>query len=87
MHTAFCLVSLDGNTPVQAAEEIRAIRGVREAHATMGEFDVVVMVCAHETREIPRIAEAVRRVHGVVRVVTCVVVGPRSHPDGCADEV
>lgn len=74
MHTAFCLVSLDGNTPVRAAEEIRAIPGVLEAHATMGEFDVVAVVRAHKTRQIPRIAEAMRQVHGVVRVVTCVVV-------------
>jgi DNA-binding Lrp family transcriptional regulator len=74
MHIAFLLISLDGNTPAQVARELRTIPGVSEAHATLGDYDVIAIVRAEHTREIPQITERVSRVHGVVEVLTCVGV-------------
>ncbi|MDR5709530.1 MAG: Lrp/AsnC ligand binding domain-containing protein [Armatimonadota bacterium] len=74
MHIAFLLISLDGNTPAQAAREVRTIPGILEAHATLGEYDVVAIARAEHTREIPQITERVSRIHGVVKVLACVAV-------------
>jgi DNA-binding Lrp family transcriptional regulator len=73
-HVAFLLVSLDGNTPAQVARDLRGIAGVSEAHATMGDYDVVAVLRADHTRDIPRITAEVQRVRGVVKIVSCVSV-------------
>lgn len=74
MNVAFLLLTLDGNTPAQVAREARAIPGVHEVYATLGPYDVVVVVRSEATRDIPLLAERLRRIHGVVQVVTCVAV-------------
>lgn len=74
MHVAFLLVNLDGNTPAQVAREALKVPGVREVYATLGPYDVVVVVRSEATRDIPAVAEQLRRIHGVVHVVTCVAV-------------
>ncbi len=74
MHIAFLLISLDGNTPAQVAREVRTIPGIAEAHATLGDYDVIAVVRAEYTRDIPQITEQVRKVHGVVKVLACVAV-------------
>lgn len=73
-HVAFILMSLDGNTPARVAREVREIAGVSEAHATMGDYDVIVVLRAEHTRDIPRITTEIRRVHGVTKIVSCVAV-------------
>jgi DNA-binding Lrp family transcriptional regulator len=73
-HVAFLLVSLDGNTPARVAREVRGIAGVSEAHATMGDYDVIAVLRAEHTRDIPRIIAEIRGVHGVIKIVSCVVV-------------
>jgi uncharacterized protein with GYD domain len=47
---------------------------VSEAYATLGPYDVVVVVRAEATRDIPGVAERLRQIHGVVQVVCCVAV-------------
>lgn len=74
MNVAFLLLTLDGNTPAQVAREAREIPGVSEVYATLGPYDVVVVVRTDASREIPALAERLRRIHGVVQVVSCVAV-------------
>jgi DNA-binding Lrp family transcriptional regulator len=74
LNVAFLLLTLDGNTPAQVAREAQRIPGVSEAYATLGPYDVVVVVRAEATRDIPALAERLRRIHGVVQVVSCVAV-------------
>jgi DNA-binding Lrp family transcriptional regulator len=74
VHVAFLMVSLDRNTPAQVARELRAIAGVSEAHATMGDYDVIAVLRAEHTRDLPRITAEIRKVHGVAKVVSCVAV-------------
>ena len=74
MNVAFLLLTLDGNTPAQVAREARQVTGVSEAYATLGPYDVVVVVRAEATRDIPGVAERLRQIHGVVQVVCCVAV-------------
>ena len=71
---AYLLIALERNTPVAVARQIRKIPGVVDAHVTMGEFDVVVLVEQAETKGFPGVAAAVQRIEGVSKVVTCVVV-------------
>ena len=71
---AYLLIALERNTPVAVARQIRKIPGVVDAHVTMGEFDVVVLVEQAETKRFPGVAAAVQRIEGVSKVVTCVVV-------------
>jgi DNA-binding Lrp family transcriptional regulator len=72
--TAFFLVSLDRSTPAAVAREIRKIEGVREAHVTMGEFDVIALVELEHTKGFPTVASAIQRIEGVTKVSTCAVV-------------
>lgn len=74
MNVALLLVNLDGNTPAQVAREALRIRGVSEVYPTLGPYDVVVVVRTEATRDIPPVAEQLRRIRGVVQVVTCVAV-------------
>lgn len=74
MNVAFLLLTLDGNTPAQVAREARNLPGVSEVYATLGPYDVVVVARTELSRDIPALAERLRRIHGVAEVVTCVAV-------------
>lgn len=74
MNVAFLLVNLDGNTPAQVGREALRVPGVSEVYPTLGPYDVVVVVRTEATRDIPAVAEQLRRIRGVVQVVTCVAV-------------
>jgi DNA-binding Lrp family transcriptional regulator len=74
--TAFLLISLDRSTPAAVAREVRKIDGVREAHVTMGEFDVIALIELENTKGFPAVASAVERIEGVTKVSTCAVVTP-----------
>lgn len=73
---AYFLVSLGRRTPAAVARQIRRIDGVVDARVTMGDFDVVAVAELEGTRGFPNIAAAVRKVEGVAKVATCVVVKP-----------
>lgn len=73
---AYLLVSLIRGTPAAAARQIRQIGGVVDAHVTMGDYDIVAVAEIDGTRGFPVIAAEVRRVEGVAKVATCVVVKP-----------
>jgi len=73
---AYLLIVLDRGTPVAVAREVRKVPGVVDAHVTMGDFDVIALVEHVETKGFPTVAEAVQRIEGVSKVVTCVVVNP-----------
>ncbi|HLJ61650.1 MAG TPA: Lrp/AsnC ligand binding domain-containing protein [bacterium] len=73
--TAFLLIKLERNTPAEVARLLRALPGIDEAHAVMGEYDVLAVVRTHATREIALLVDAhIRTIEGVARVVTCVTV-------------
>jgi len=73
--TAFLLIKLDHSTPAEVTRLLRALPGIDEAHAIMGEFDVLAVVRTNATREISSLVDAhVRTIQGVARVVTCVTV-------------
>ncbi len=70
------LISLDRSTPAAVAREAQEIAGIIEAHITMGDFDVVAVVEHENTKGFPGIAAELRRIEGVSKVATCVVVPP-----------
>ena len=73
--TAFLLIKLDHNTPAEVTRLLRALSGVHEAYAVMGEYDVLAVVRTNATRDITTLVDAhVRTIEGVSRVVTCVTV-------------
>jgi DNA-binding Lrp family transcriptional regulator len=73
--TAFLLIKLDHSTPAEVTRLLRALPGVDEAHAVMGEYDVLAVVRTGGTREITSLIDAhIRTIQGVSRVVTCVTV-------------
>jgi DNA-binding Lrp family transcriptional regulator len=73
---AYLLVALDRNTPAAVATEIRKIGGVVDAYTTMGDFDIIARVELNGTKEFPAVEQQVKRLEGVSKVVTCVVVNP-----------
>ncbi len=73
---AYFLISLDRHTPVAVARQIRDIAGIVDAHVTMGDFDIVAVAEIDGTKGFPGIAAAVRKIEGVAKVATCVVVKP-----------
>ena len=68
------LISLDRSTPAAVAREVATIDGVTRAHITMGDYDVVAVVEQDSTKSFPAVAAAIKRVEGVTKVATCVVV-------------
>ena len=73
--TAFLLIKLDHSTPAEVARLMRAVPGVDEAHALMGEYDVLAVARTDTTRDIASLVDAViRTIEGVAQVVTCVTV-------------
>jgi DNA-binding Lrp family transcriptional regulator len=73
--TAFLLIKVEHNTPAEVARLLRALPGIDEAHAVMGEYDVLAVIRAGATRDIASLVDAhVRTTQGVARVVTCVTV-------------
>ena len=68
------LISLDRSTPAAVAREAQQVPGIIEAHATMGDFDVVAVVEHENTKGFPGIAAELRCIEGVTTVATCVVV-------------
>jgi DNA-binding Lrp family transcriptional regulator len=73
--TAFVLINLNRGTPADVARLIRALPGVAQAHAVMGDYDVLAVVHADVTRDIAALVDAhIRTIEGVAKVVTCVAV-------------
>ena len=75
-HLAYMLIALDHSTPAAVAREAKQITWVIEAHVTMGDFDVVAIVEHEVTKGFPAVAAELRRIEGVTKVATCVVVHP-----------
>jgi DNA-binding Lrp family transcriptional regulator len=73
--TAFVLINLNRSTPAEVARLVRALPGVAQAHAVMGDYDVLAVIHAEVTREIAALVdEHIRTIEGVAKVVTCVAV-------------
>ncbi|HEV2358239.1 MAG TPA: Lrp/AsnC ligand binding domain-containing protein [bacterium] len=73
--TAFVLINLDRGTPAEVARLIRALPGVAQAHAVMGDYDVLAVIHADLTRDISALVDAhIRTIDGVAKIVTCVTV-------------
>ncbi|HXX37463.1 MAG TPA: Lrp/AsnC ligand binding domain-containing protein [bacterium] len=73
--TAFLLIKLDHNTPAEVARLLRALPGIDEAHAVMGQYDVLAVARTNTTRDIALLVDAhIRTIEGVTQVVTCVTV-------------
>lgn len=75
-HLAYMLISLDRSTPAAVAREVAKIGGVAQTHITMGDYDVVAVVEQDHTKGFPAVAAEIKRVEGVTKVATCVVVRP-----------
>ena len=72
---AFVLINLNRGTPTEVARLIRALPGVAQAHALMGDYDVLAVIHADVTRGISTLVDAhIRTIEGVAKVVTCVAV-------------
>lgn len=73
---AYFLVVLERNTPAAVAREVRQIDGVLDAYITMGEFDIIAVAEMEGTKGFPVVAGQIRKIEGVSKVSTCVVVRP-----------
>jgi len=73
---AYLLITLNHRTPTAVARDVQEIAGVREAHVTMGEVDIIAVAHQDATKGFPGISAAVQRIDGVAKVLTCVVVHP-----------
>lgn len=73
---AYLLVSINRGTPAAVARAIRQLDGVVDAHVTMGDYDVVAIAELEGTQGFPGLTAAVRKIDGVVKVATCIIVEP-----------
>lgn len=73
---AYFLIALDRNTPAAVAREVRQIDGVLDAYVTLGEFDIIAVAEMEGTKGFPVVAGQIRKIEGVSKVSTCVVVRP-----------
>lgn len=73
---AYFLIALDRNTPAAVSREVRQIDGVLDAYVTLGEYDVIAIAEIEGTKGFPVMAGLIRKIEGVSKVSTCVVVRP-----------
>ena len=75
MVTAYILVQTEVGKAAQVAKDIAEIKGVQQAQAVTGPYDVIVRAEARNIDELGQLVVArVQAVAGITRTLTCPVV-------------
>lgn len=74
--TAYFLITIDRQTPVEVARAIRRVPGITEAVVTMGDVDIIAVGQMDGTKGFSELATHLQRINGVAKVAACVVVRP-----------
>ena len=75
MVTAYILIQTEVGKAAQVAKDIVEIKGVQQAQAVAGPYDVIVRAEAHNIDELGQLVVArVQAVAGITRTLTCPVV-------------
>ena len=70
---AYVLVTTDAGKVMGALTEIRAIEGVKNAHATIGPYDIIVLVESDKPDDLTSlIVDKIQKTEGVSRTLTCI---------------
>jgi DNA-binding Lrp family transcriptional regulator len=73
--TAYILIQTEVGKAAQVAKDIVDIKGVQQAEAVAGPFDVVVRAQARNVDQLGKLVVArVQAVDGITRTLTCPVV-------------
>ena len=75
MH-AYVLITTDSGGVMDVLTAIRAIEGVKTAHATIGPYDIIAFVeFADPVNLTSLIVNKIQKVEGVSRTLTCIASG------------
>ena len=75
MVTAYILIQTEVGKAAQVAKDIAEIKGVQQAQAVAGPYDVIVRAEARNIDELGQLVVArVQAVAGITRTLTCPVV-------------
>jgi DNA-binding Lrp family transcriptional regulator len=75
MVTAYILIQTEVGKAAQVAKDIVEIKGVQQAQAVAGPYDVIVRAEARNIDELGKLVVArVQAVDGITRTLTCPVV-------------
>ena len=72
---AYVLITTDAGKVMSALAEIRAIEGVKNAHATIGPYDIIAFVEFGNPGDLTGlIVDKIQKAEGVSRTLTCIAV-------------
>jgi DNA-binding Lrp family transcriptional regulator len=72
MH-AYVLITTDSGGVMDVLAAIRAIKGVKTAHATIGPYDIIAFVEFSEPDNLTSlIVDKIQKIEGVSRTLTCI---------------
>lgn len=75
MVTAYVLINASPGRAMDVAKKLQATRGVTVADAITGEYDVIARIEGEDVNAIGGvIVEAVQKIEGVFKTVTCLAV-------------
>ena len=75
MVTAYVLVQTEVGKAAQVAKDVAEVKGVQQAEAVTGPYDVIVRAEARNIDELGKLVVArVQAVDGITRTLTCPVV-------------
>ena len=78
MERAITLLKVDPRIEKQVLEEIRSIRGVKEAHYIYGPYDISVLIEAKTLEEMEDLLlNRIREIYGVSTSMTCYIANDR----------
>ena len=73
---AYILITTDAGKVMSALAEIKAIEGVKNAHATVGPYDIITFVEFEDSSDLTGlIVDKIQKVGGVSRTLTCIAAG------------
>jgi len=73
---AYILITTDAGKVMSALAEIRTIEGVKNAHATIGPYDIIAFVEFEDPSDLTSlIVDKIQKVGGVSRTLTCIASG------------
>ena len=73
---AYILITTDAGKVMSALAEIRAVEGVKNAHATIGPYDIIAFVGFETPKDLTSlVVEKIQKVGGVSRTLTCLASG------------
>lgn len=73
--SAYVFINIRAANALNAAEDIRKVKGVKQAHLVTGLHDVIAYVESSDVNELGKmVVNQIQKVPGVDRTVTCLTV-------------